>query len=105
MYLINEHYFIVFECEWREWILAVDLLSLLLWITRLVWSPVPGVFTRNRTETKKDASNPLIRAKQVRETRQHATCYSGFGAGTKTQTYLVTYCTSEDQWRIPQAEL
>ena len=28
MYLINEHYFIVFECEWQEWILAVDLLSL-----------------------------------------------------------------------------
>ena len=35
MYLINEHYFIVFECEWQEWILAVDLLSLLLWFTRL----------------------------------------------------------------------
>ena len=30
MYLINEHYFIVFECEWQEWILAVDLLSLLV---------------------------------------------------------------------------
>ena len=28
MYLIDEHYFIVFECEWQEWILAVDLLSL-----------------------------------------------------------------------------
>ena len=70
-----EPYFIVFESEWQEWILAVDLLSPVLWITRLIWSSVPGVFTRNRTVTKKDASNPLVRAKPVRERRQHATCY------------------------------
>ena len=54
-----------------------------------LWSPVPGLVTRSRTEVKKDASNPLVRVNPVRERRQHATCYSGFGAGTETQKYLV----------------